>query len=183
MFTFPFYCLSLVTKKIVELHGGTVSVVSAGEGEGSTFTVRLPCVIAPDSELNIPRNRNSYDDLSPSTLALVHPSESLPTLNLVRSIHCPQLIDDLSTQEAGLPIETSIEIEVALPHYVDNQGVMLIVPCIYQGLNVLVVDDSSMTRKMVCKILRSSKQCICEQAADGAIAVDMIRQRMAGRVL
>jgi two-component system, sensor histidine kinase len=34
--------LALV-RKIVELHGGEVSVVSAGPGQGSEFTVRLPC--------------------------------------------------------------------------------------------------------------------------------------------
>jgi signal transduction histidine kinase len=34
--------LALV-RKLVELHGGEVSVVSAGPGQGSEFTVRLPC--------------------------------------------------------------------------------------------------------------------------------------------
>ena len=47
-----------------------------------------------------------------------------------------------------------------------------------QALNVLVVDDSSMTRKMVCKLLQSTRQCHCDQAADGSIAVEMIRQSM-----
>lgn len=31
-----------IVKHIVELHGGTVSAVSQGEGKGATFTVRLP---------------------------------------------------------------------------------------------------------------------------------------------
>ncbi|MBO9518504.1 MAG: hybrid sensor histidine kinase/response regulator [Porphyrobacter sp.] len=35
--------LSLV-RQIVQLHGGSISVASAGEGQGSTFTVRVPAV-------------------------------------------------------------------------------------------------------------------------------------------
>ena len=31
-----------VTKRLVELHGGSIQVASGGEGRGSTFTVRLP---------------------------------------------------------------------------------------------------------------------------------------------
>jgi len=31
-----------IVRSLVEMHGGTVGVVSAGEGKGSTFTVRLP---------------------------------------------------------------------------------------------------------------------------------------------
>ncbi len=38
--------LTLV-KNMVEMHGGTVSVVSDGLGTGSTFTVQLPCCKAP----------------------------------------------------------------------------------------------------------------------------------------
>jgi signal transduction histidine kinase len=31
-----------LTKQLAELHGGTIAITSAGPGQGSTFTVRLP---------------------------------------------------------------------------------------------------------------------------------------------
>jgi PAS domain S-box-containing protein len=47
--------LSLV-RRLVELHGGRVSVASAGRGHGSTFTVRLPlrCGAAPGADGALP---------------------------------------------------------------------------------------------------------------------------------
>ena len=31
-----------LSKRLVELHGGTITAASDGEGKGSTFTIRLP---------------------------------------------------------------------------------------------------------------------------------------------
>jgi PAS domain S-box-containing protein len=38
-----------ITKQLVELHGGTVSAKSAGEGKGASFIVRIPLALVDDS--------------------------------------------------------------------------------------------------------------------------------------
>ena len=38
-----------IVRHMVELHGGTVQAESAGEGQGATFTIRLPLATAPNS--------------------------------------------------------------------------------------------------------------------------------------
>ena len=36
-----------IARRIVELHGGSLTVASAGEGCGTTFTIRLPLEVRP----------------------------------------------------------------------------------------------------------------------------------------
>jgi len=46
-----------IVRHLVELHGGTVSVSSAGEGKGASFTVKLP--VSPFSSQSIDRPANA----------------------------------------------------------------------------------------------------------------------------
>lgn len=48
-------------------------------------------------------------------------------------------------------------------------------------LSALVVDDSAMNRRMVCKILQASNKFRCDQAEDGCIAVEMVRRKIDGQ--
>ncbi|WP_167784869.1 ATP-binding protein [Ramlibacter rhizophilus] len=43
-----------LVRSLVELHQGTVTASSAGPGQGSTFTVRLPCLAAPSAAEDVP---------------------------------------------------------------------------------------------------------------------------------
>ncbi|HTL88200.1 MAG TPA: ATP-binding protein, partial [Leptolyngbya sp.] len=52
-----------ICRQIVELHGGTISAQSAGEGQGATFTVNLPLRAA------VPILEPARSSLEPSTLA------------------------------------------------------------------------------------------------------------------
>ena len=39
-----------IVRRLAELHGGSAQAASAGHGQGSTFTVRLPVAGAPVTE-------------------------------------------------------------------------------------------------------------------------------------
>jgi len=62
--------LALV-RELVELHGGTVSVVSAGLNQGSTFTISLPTTMAPEVLRADQGASDATDEMTPS-LAGVH---------------------------------------------------------------------------------------------------------------
>jgi len=68
-----------IVRQLVELHGGTVSVSSAGEGQGATFTVTLPL---------LPVSRERASDAPPS----VNP----PMQISVATTDCPPELTDLS---------------------------------------------------------------------------------------
>jgi signal transduction histidine kinase len=54
--------LTLV-KKLVELHGGTIAATSAGPGQGSEFTVRLPIVRTHGEMSTLPKERQASTQL------------------------------------------------------------------------------------------------------------------------
>jgi PAS domain S-box-containing protein len=68
--------LALV-KQLTELHGGTVSVESAGAGLGSEFTVRFPLVAPPSDRAALEASNAPRSDRSPCTIAIVEDNPSV----------------------------------------------------------------------------------------------------------
>lgn len=62
-----------IVHQLVDLHGGTVSVQSAGEGKGATFTITLPFV-------GVISNHHESDDAQPASNEEVVSFEGLPSL-------------------------------------------------------------------------------------------------------
>jgi PAS domain S-box-containing protein len=56
-----------IVRHIVEMHGGSVSVASDGEGKGSTFRVRLPLMIVQDTAVHEPREHPRTEKQAPLT--------------------------------------------------------------------------------------------------------------------
>ncbi|HWT00762.1 MAG TPA: ATP-binding protein [Pyrinomonadaceae bacterium] len=66
-----------IVRHLVELHGGTVRAESPGEGQGATFTVRLPLVVAQKSD--------DGNAAAPHT----------PAVSARRAVECPDKLDGL----------------------------------------------------------------------------------------
>jgi PAS domain S-box-containing protein len=99
-----------IVKSLVELHGGVVSVYSAGEGQGAAFTIRLP--------------------LNPARHDLVPGLRGGPKTTSETALHCPELVgikilvvdDEQDTcdmlrfifNQAGAVVETADSADTAL---------------------------------------------------------------------
>jgi PAS domain S-box-containing protein len=56
-----------IVRHLVELHGGEVSVESAGLGRGATFTVKLPVTATPSADLGVPKEVQAVAIRSPQS--------------------------------------------------------------------------------------------------------------------
>jgi CheY-like chemotaxis protein len=61
-----------IVRHLVELHGGTVQAESAGEGEGATFTVRLPLLPSMVADLGF-----RQEETAPEHSAILNPKSTL----------------------------------------------------------------------------------------------------------
>lgn len=111
-----------ITKGVVELHHGVISMASDGEGRGCVFTVEIP------------------------QMTLVSKPEDI------------EAIDTMTKVETN-----SVDEKSSRPVF----------------KNVLVVDDSGLNRKMVCRLLRTSGY-VCTEAENGQECVALLTLKTTG---
>jgi PAS domain S-box-containing protein len=104
-----------IVRHLVEAHGGTVSAESGGEGQGSTFTVRLP-IVAVDAE---------HVDAAAASPSLPGLSVAGPTLTTLHGILVLVVDDDADSREL---------LAATLEHY---GAVVLTVASAEQALDIL----------------------------------------------
>jgi CheY-like chemotaxis protein len=100
-----------IVRHLVELHGGSVSASSQGEGRGARFEVRLPIIaqaaMTPDQDLRQRGRRQPVLVSSPTRLSGIHVlaiDDDADALNLVREI----------LQSAGARVTTAEDAIIAL---------------------------------------------------------------------
>ena len=155
-----------ITKGIVDLHGGNLKVYSAGKDMGCTFTIELPMTrlpVPPHSLGTTPPLENSRVVLEGHRLSL-DDNESRET-----TIQREQYEKSIDSYRDSYGTKDDVTMsDTNRGHLVDNDKHLL---------DVLIVDDSYLNRKLLLKLLRKDGHN-CEEAEDGLEAVAQVAYRM-----
>lgn len=100
-----------LARSLIELHGGTISAASAGAGMGSSFTIRMPCLV-----------RDAGEQGNVEASSFVHPSG--PTLRIIVVDDNRDAADSLASLLSACGHETTalysssaaLEASVSRPH-------------------------------------------------------------------
>ena len=155
-----------ISKSLIEMHGGSISVCSGGEGQGCVFTLRLPMIQHKKCEcpaLYVPSVFSTT-----AHMRSVMPNGALTQMQLL----CSDSIKT-STESRDGCIRPPDERMSMGRSSISSTGVA-------GPLRLLVVDDSKMNRKMLCRLLKN-KGHVCAEAEDGVEAVAMIASVMPPR--
>ena len=165
-----------ITSSIVQMHSGTIHAYSAGANKGSTFSVEIDMQrrvsFGPLTQASPPScafQRPDNEEHSGAIMALDYSKaleyvengineDALSPYSVLRARRSPPILDSESFRLAASE---------------GNNGRCLHI------YDVLVVDDTSLNRKLLCKLLRASGHS-CEEAVNGLCAVEKVTARMSG---
>jgi CheY-like chemotaxis protein len=184
-----------ITNNIVNMHDGKVSVYSAGENSGCSFSVEIG--------MQKKRSRSHSGNPAPSRCSQSFPSlqehQAIQALQALQALQC----DSKETDTVDLGVETRLGIvnkligpisaaSTQLPNVsfkkifndvashsfstkiLVGKSIPLLTKIIYK---ILMVDDSGLNRKLLGKLLRSSGHMV-EEAEDGLQAVEKLKTRI-----
>jgi signal transduction histidine kinase/CheY-like chemotaxis protein len=174
-----------ITRGIVDLHDGTISASSGGEGMGSSFCVEIPMLRWPP--IIIPNGAGSCSGvghammLLPSLSTASSESSQLAVNTAMSDSKIDSKIPFGSPKDCIPRSESSGSLSrsdtlTTLP-VEGSGGVLLMTDCPVPILHALVVDDSSLNRKMLLKCLRAAGH-VCTEAGDGLEAIEAVKKRI-----
>ena len=164
-----------ITNSIVKMHGGSITAFSEGVGRGSTFTVEIdmqrhtpiPYIAAGGHSNRFSLPRRDFIDNAP-------PLDGFDEAKASRSDLClhQQSLDVIYGSSNNLDPRPGLIDEERCP-----RGMGIACASETPLYEILLVDDSNLNRKLLCKLFRSSGH-VCEEASDGQLAIDMVRDKM-----
>ena len=199
IYLFIFIHLFTVCKGIVEKHNGKISVFSLGEGYGCTFTVNIPItfrieLIGFSSLSNVSMNlhdvinnkvisdTSNTEDISLRYESLYINKEDESLTNL--QCHNVNEVNPIFNKEdKNITTSNSLSSEYIIPpspiiqNNISNTDMINTSNNTNQSHSILIVDDSSTTRKMMNRLLKNYNYN-CIEAKDGSEAVEIVREKM-----
>ena len=133
------------------------------EGTVSEARYQAGC---PDEEEGAVKDK--VDLLSPSTEAAVNPSKLKSEANILPVDHSATTIKSPLDVVSIISTNPLSNVEAVGASTFDS---------VDEGLNILVVDDSSLTRKILIKVMLSMGHR-CSEAEDGSVAVEMVQRSL-----
>ena len=161
-----------ITAGIMDLHDGKISVFSRGEGMGTSFTVEIPMSRSSTTDTVIIREDTIP---SPSPKLTAQSDRGRDTRHSSEGVSS-KIMDGQSPDSLGLLIKYESNPALLRPAAggrVDSLPTL----CPFEALEVLVVDDSRLNRKMLLKCLRADGH-ECSECADGIEAVAAVKERV-----
>lgn len=182
----------VIAKGIADLHGATLSAASEGLGRGSTLTIKIPAYKSSNAAtLAQPAARNSVcarrrserltrRSVRPSFVVTTIQSHELPDGDTDRWTRqqegCHQRNDSFAT-DLSSPERRLLSSRGSIAGHRFMHSPAIIVPEYMVRSSVLVVEDSGVARRMLCRVLAKNFSDIVE-AEDGAISVVKYQERI-----
>jgi CheY-like chemotaxis protein len=173
-----FLPLLLVSNKIMKLHGGRIGVDSEGEGLGSTFYIDIPILRTQITGMATNRPQRSTIALREMLRSMIANDpqgflpEDMPTQRM-NSINNLQIHDDTPAILHSLqphPSQTALQPSSAPAQSI---GTAYLGVAIHKPRRILIVDDSTVNRKMLKKYVQSHFD-ECDEASNGLDALNKI---------
>jgi hypothetical protein len=194
----------MISKGITDMHGGTLSVWSAGEGHGTTFTLKLPLYSVGPGDLIYSNASSPFQShlQSAAQSALASPCGSSDAGDHQdqdqdqQDNHKDRDPDDGDGGGSGdervrkghmtLPLSLPPVPLLTMPVPVlgssgrmDAKSLLLSqAQAQSRILDLLVVDDSKLNRRMLRRLLTAECGHVCDEAEDGLEAVERVRAKL-----
>ena len=183
-----------ISKGIVDLHQGSISVFSAGEGHGCSFILSMPMTRAAVTSTTVNEpvtlsstlsnkghgNVNSISvnrDKVPVGRAALSPVTLPPLTNLPASI-VPNISFTPRKDPSASATPRATGTTPRMTPRQERKDHVRTLPPLTKKYRLLIVDDSGLSRKMLCKAMRAAGH-ECEEAADGLMALNKVIDRLA----
>ena len=180
-----------ITKGIVDLHQGEISVHSEGLGLGTSFTLVLPMIRVVHNNVNKVNNivhrsvhNNVHSDVHSDVHSNIHSNihsnvhsdiHRKSSYTIGSEMYVPEITSDNTLQNINTSIDMkSTIIPPPISDSIHSQNIGVARRSVY---HLLIVDDSPLNRKMLLKIFRAAGHT-CDEAEDGVVAVAKVKEMM-----